>query len=228
MITSRQDDDDKMIRWQDDKMMMTRTPAEAEQENKSSAEEGGGGTSTDKKKELAPGSRILEFCILYFFSCLYFAFFVFCIYFFNFLVFCILFCAWSQPRPLGRRTSTPASTRPSRPCVETWSSLYLIVVNYKPSLVIIPLVDVLLVQVVEWHHFLQACVLQVFTPTCWGQHRSSCPDPRYQPSWSSSWSFAMSHLNSCSLTFGVCEVSHILLKYPWEPMKSNPLLCQVK
>ena len=67
-------------------------------------------------------------------------------------------------------------------------------------------------------------MFHVFTPTCWGQHRSSCPGPLRPPSWSSSWSFAMSHLNSCSLTFGVCEVSHILLKYPWEPMKSNPLL----
>ena len=133
---------------------MTRTPAEAEQENKSGTEEGGGGTSTDKKKELAPGSRILEFCILYFFlvCILHFLYFVFISSIFWYFVF--LFCAWSQPRPLGRRTSTPASTRPSRPCVETWSSLYLIVVNYKPSLVIIPLVDVLLVQVVEWHHFL--------------------------------------------------------------------------
>ena len=140
-----------MTRWQDDDDKDTCRSRTREQEQCR-----GGWRRHQHRQEEGAGAWQQNFRILYFvfFSCLYFAFFVFCIYFFNFLVFCILFCAWSQPRPLGRRTSTPASTRPSRPCVETWSSLYLIVVNYKPSLVIIPLVDVLLVQVVEWHHFL--------------------------------------------------------------------------
>ena len=77
--------------------MMTRTPAEAEQENKSSAEEGGGGTSTDKKKELAPGSRILEFCIFFLF-----VFCIFCILYLFLQFFGILYfvlCLVAAPAP---------------------------------------------------------------------------------------------------------------------------------
>ena len=141
---------------------MTRTPAEAEQENKSSAEEGGGGTSTDKKKELAPGSRILEFCILYFFlvCTLHFLYFVFISSIFWYFVFC--FVPGRSPGPwVGERQLQPRLGHPA----PVWklghhytSDLSILVHRHSLSrlenLVIILLVAVFLVQVVEWHHFL--------------------------------------------------------------------------